>query len=83
MRDDEIGTHVKTDELILQFGERLFEKLGHHVHNYQYIAQRMRELARRIIAMKTVKPNCKQNSPVSSTRELGLAPKSCQKSCRF
>lgn len=56
MIDDKITTLVKADELIIKFGERCFEKLGHHQHQQNYISQRMRELGRLLLSMKAVDP---------------------------
>lgn len=52
IRDDVIGQKAKTDPLILEFGERRFEKTGMHEHTYTHIACRMRELARLVLAMQ-------------------------------
>lgn len=60
MRNDVITLTVKNDKTILQFGKRLCEKLGHHSHNHNYIAQRMRELARLMIAVQDIKPDVRK-----------------------
>lgn len=60
MRKDVITLTVKNDKTILQFGKRLCEKLGHHSHNHNYIAQRMRELARLMIAVQDIKPDVRK-----------------------
>ena len=57
MRDDEVKKIVESDQLIMNFGEKLFEKVGTKVHQHQYVSQRLRELARLILEMREFKIN--------------------------
>uniref|UniRef100_K1PTK9 Uncharacterized protein n=1 Tax=Magallana gigas TaxID=29159 RepID=K1PTK9_MAGGI len=52
MRDDDVKSILQTDDLILSFGYRLFEKVGCNDHQFQYVSQRLRELCRLLIVMK-------------------------------
>lgn len=52
MRDDDVKSILQTDDLILSFGYRLFEKVGCNDHQFQYVSQRLRELGRLLIVMK-------------------------------
>ena len=49
-----VFTKLRSDSLILLFGERQYEKLGHHVQNDQYISQRLRELGRLLITINKI-----------------------------
>ncbi|PIK42020.1 hypothetical protein BSL78_21142 [Apostichopus japonicus] len=44
---------------IVQYGERMFAKLGHERHQVGYISQKMRELARLLLKIKETKPDVK------------------------
>ena len=46
MRNDHLANTVKNDPLILEYGQRQFEKVGKHAHTHQYVSQSLRELAR-------------------------------------
>lgn len=52
MRDDDVKSILQTDDLILSFGYRLFEKVGCNDHQFQYVSQRLRELGTFLIVMK-------------------------------
>ena len=53
MLNDEITEAAINDPLIMKFGESIFNKLRKQ-HNANYIRQRMRQLARLLLAAKTV-----------------------------
>lgn len=44
MRDDEVCRAIEGDDLIMRFGQRLYEEQGHHPHRLPYVAQKMRDL---------------------------------------
>ena len=46
MKADEILLVVRNDNLIVSYGEKLYEKHGHLKHMFKYIKQKLRELAR-------------------------------------
>ncbi len=52
MRQDDIARVVRSDNIIIQFGEKLYKKHGHKKHLHGYISQKMRELARFLIAAR-------------------------------
>lgn len=52
MRQDDISFHIRSDSLICRYGEALFAKHGRVKSKHQYIAQRMRELGRFMLAAK-------------------------------
>lgn len=44
MRVDEVCRAIEGDDLIMRFGQRLYEEQGHHPHRLPYVAQKMRDL---------------------------------------
>ena len=46
MQHDDISLTVKNDSLIMNFGCRLYFKVGHSEHMHSYVSQKMRELGR-------------------------------------
>ncbi|XP_037396315.1 uncharacterized protein LOC119263848 isoform X1 [Pygocentrus nattereri] len=54
MHQDEISICVRNDPLICKFGDVLFEKHGHNKFQHSYIAQKMRELGRFLIAAREI-----------------------------
>lgn len=59
MRDDDITLTVKSDLRILDLGKRLYEKHGHENHKIQYISQKLRKLARLLLACKSLTKDIK------------------------
>ncbi|XP_052806669.1 uncharacterized protein LOC128235921 [Mya arenaria] len=51
MKNDIITVKVKTDPLIIQFGERKYERTGKHAHTHQYISQKLRVLGRLVLSV--------------------------------
>ena len=62
LRDDHIAARILSDQLILEFGQRRYDKTGNHQHTPQHIAQRMRELGRLVIQANKMDPSLKQLS---------------------
>lgn len=52
MKPDLITLIIKNDPLILLFGTKLFNKLGHLRHLWSHISQKMREIARLVQAVR-------------------------------
>ncbi|XP_071828763.1 uncharacterized protein [Apostichopus japonicus] len=59
MTYDSISFAARHDHIIVQYGERMFAKLGHERHQVGYISQKMRELARLLLKIKETKPDVK------------------------
>ena len=49
---DDIAHIVKNDKLLLSFGERIFQKSKGLPHQFNYVRQKMRQLARFLLIMK-------------------------------
>lgn len=52
MRDDPVGRICQNDPLIMEYGTRLYAKVGHAKHMHQYIREKMRELGRLLLKLK-------------------------------
>ena len=52
MHQDEVTAAMRTDDLIMKFGTRLFFKHGHLVHRKQYIRDRLRQVGRLLMHMR-------------------------------
>ncbi|XP_053400253.1 uncharacterized protein LOC123523522 [Mercenaria mercenaria] len=59
---------VKSDPLILALGQRKFDKTGQYPHTHQYIAQKLRELARFVIALQKIDSSIKTLSDCFSAK---------------
>lgn len=63
MLNDKITAIVMGDPLILAFGERLLIKVGANTHQYNYVKQKLRELARLLQSLKS------SNSVITSLQD--------------
>ncbi|XP_076837036.1 uncharacterized protein LOC143482555 [Brachyhypopomus gauderio] len=52
MHEDAVTNVVRTEKVILKFGEHLFNKHGHDVTKHEYIRQKMRETGRLVLQGK-------------------------------
>ncbi|KAJ8311177.1 hypothetical protein KUTeg_011278 [Tegillarca granosa] len=50
MKEDDVKEKITSDDLILEYGRRLYEDHGHAIHRHPYISQKLRELGRLLIA---------------------------------
>jgi len=57
MCQDEITNLVRNDAVIVRFGENLYQRQSHHNDFRTNISQKMREIARLIIALRTREPS--------------------------
>ena len=49
MQHDAASIAVKNDPLILDYGSRLYDAMGHEKHTHNYVSQKMRELGRLLL----------------------------------
>ncbi|KAM9765903.1 uncharacterized protein ACNS7B_003023 isoform 2-T2 [Menidia menidia] len=52
MRQDEVTLHIRNDDMIINYGNSLYAKKGREKSQHAYIAQKMRELGRFVLAAK-------------------------------
>lgn len=50
MLQDNITSHVRGDEMICKYGDSLFDRKGREQSQHRYIAQKLRELVRFVLA---------------------------------
>ncbi|XP_046569801.1 uncharacterized protein LOC124278098 [Haliotis rubra] len=55
VHSDTVSLVVRNDDLIVQYGCRLFNKCASNVHQYQYVRQKMRELGRFLLCARETK----------------------------
>ncbi|XP_051263464.1 uncharacterized protein LOC127367551 isoform X30 [Dicentrarchus labrax] len=56
MIQDEVYSAVKSDVCIMEFGEHLYNRLGHDVGKHEYILQKLRELGRLLVCSRKTTP---------------------------
>ncbi|XP_048048612.1 uncharacterized protein LOC125269706 [Megalobrama amblycephala] len=56
MLQDNITAHVRGDEMICKYGHSLFARKGREQSQHRYIAQKLRELGRFVLAAKKINP---------------------------
>ncbi|PJE78088.1 hypothetical protein CI610_02980 [invertebrate metagenome] len=57
MRNDEVKSVILKDTTLLNFACRMYEQNGHLQHRHQYLAQRLRELGRMLLAIQEKSPS--------------------------
>ncbi|KAI7789439.1 hypothetical protein IRJ41_018073 [Triplophysa rosa] len=78
MRQDEITQTIMDDSLICLFGESLYTKCGHDKTQHQYIIQKMRELARFIIEVKSKSKKVRNLTELCNPENFLLAVTACK-----
>ncbi|XP_064180423.1 uncharacterized protein LOC135249061 [Anguilla rostrata] len=73
MHPDDVSMQVKKDPLICKFGDMLFAKHGHNETQHQYIAMKMRELARFVLALQKMDGNIEYLRDVIMPSRFDLA----------
>ncbi|XP_054908272.1 uncharacterized protein LOC129374093 [Poeciliopsis prolifica] len=56
MHGDEVYNAVKSDELIIEYGQHLYSRLGDDASRHEYIRQKLRELGRLLINSRKTTP---------------------------
>ncbi|XP_053093359.1 uncharacterized protein si:ch211-266o15.1 isoform X3 [Pangasianodon hypophthalmus] len=75
MKQDNVLHHIRDDALICKYGARLFEKLGHDKKRQVYVTQKMRELARFMLAVKELDGSVQYLHHVCTPSRLDLVIK--------
>ncbi|KAG5855867.1 hypothetical protein ANANG_G00001230 [Anguilla anguilla] len=73
MHPDDVSMQVKKDPLICKFGDMLFAKHGQNETQHQYIAMKMRELARFVLALQKMDGNIEYLRDVIMPSRFDLA----------
>lgn len=83
MINDEVKIVVRNDLIINKIGAKLNKKHRHHPHLYTHISQKMRELARFLMAARKVDPEIQSISDVIHKQKFKVAIKSTQILCSY
>ena len=83
MRQDDVSFHIRSDSLICRYGEALFAKHGRVKSKHQYIAQRMRELGRFMLVVKSMNETVKDLADVCAPSWYKLVVSAAKKVSEF
>ncbi|XP_033730108.1 uncharacterized protein LOC117319405, partial [Pecten maximus] len=83
MNADEITIAARNDRIITKVGEKLYQKHGHLPHLYSHVSQKMRELARLLIAVRGQQPDVNSLSDLLHPERFMLAVKATKILCNF
>ena len=90
MTNDDIACIIQRDALILQFGERVFNKCANQPHQHGYVKQKVRELGRFLKCMKLENVHVKNLKdcidPAKFRQVTGAVRKLCKyetETCKF
>ncbi|XP_023806626.1 M-phase phosphoprotein 8 isoform X3 [Oryzias latipes] len=79
MHQDEISTHIRTDPLICKYGHALSLKYANDKSQFSYIAQKMRELGRFVLAVNELDKRVKYLHEVCLPSKFELAVEGVKK----
>ncbi|XP_062313543.1 M-phase phosphoprotein 8 isoform X2 [Osmerus eperlanus] len=83
MNQDEIAVHIRNDPLICKYGNALSARHDHDKSQYAYIAQKMRELARFMLAVNEVDNSVKYLHEICLPSKFELAVEGAKKVSGF
>nr|XP_046259470.1 M-phase phosphoprotein 8 isoform X3 [Scatophagus argus] len=83
MHQDDISKHIRNDPLICKYGNALSAKYDHDKSQFAYIAQKMRELGRFVLAVNEVDKNVKYLHEVCLPSRFDLAVEGAKKVSGF
>ena len=83
MLGDAISLCAKNDSLIVKSGTKMYEKLGHKRHLHTYISQKMRELARFVLAIREVDSSIVDLSDCMTARKFPSILKAVRQLCKY
>ncbi|XP_077094610.1 uncharacterized protein LOC143746582 isoform X1 [Siphateles boraxobius] len=73
MQQDHVTSHIRSDEMICAYGDALFAKKGREESQHRYIAQKLRELGRFMLAAKEIDKHAKTLKDVCDPAKFRLA----------
>lgn len=83
MHQDDISRHIRNDPLICKYGNALSAKYDHDKSQFAYIAQKMRELGRFVLAVNELDKSVKYLHEVCQPSKFQLAVKGAKKLSGF
>ncbi|XP_067248867.1 uncharacterized protein [Chanodichthys erythropterus] len=73
MQQDHVTSHIRSDEMICAYGDALFAKKGREESQHRYIAQKLRELGRFMLAAKEIDRHAKTLKDICDPANFKLA----------
>ncbi|KAK9976624.1 hypothetical protein ABG768_021829, partial [Culter alburnus] len=73
MQQDHVTSHIRSDEMICAYGDALFAKKGREESQHRYIAQKLRELGRFMLAAKEIDKRAKTLKDICDPANFKLA----------
>ncbi|XP_058470675.1 M-phase phosphoprotein 8 isoform X2 [Solea solea] len=83
MHQDDISRHIRNDPLICKYGNALAVKYDHDKSQFAYIAQKMRELGRFIVAVNELDNSVKYLHEICQPSKFELAVEGAKKASGF
>ncbi|XP_035507013.2 M-phase phosphoprotein 8 isoform X2 [Scophthalmus maximus] len=83
MHQDDISKHIRNDPLICKYGNALSVKYDHDKSQFAYIAQKMRELGRFVLAVNELDNSVKYLHEVCLPSKFALAVEGAKKASGF
>lgn len=78
MLQDHVTAHIRSDEMICAYGDALFAKKGREKSQHRYIAQKLRELGRFMLAAKNIDKHVKSLKDICDPSNFQLAIKAAR-----
>ncbi|XP_051809978.1 uncharacterized protein LOC127535650 [Acanthochromis polyacanthus] len=79
MLQDRVTCHIRTDEMICAYGDALFAKKGREDSQHRYIAQKLRELGRFVLAAKEIDKHVRGLKDICDPANFQLAIKAARR----
>ncbi|XP_026224135.1 uncharacterized protein LOC113167589 isoform X2 [Anabas testudineus] len=83
MQQDHVTSHIRSDAMICTYGESLFAKKGREQSQHRYIAQKLRELGRLVLAAKEIDKSMKSLKEMCDPTKFELVIKATRKVSNF
>nr|XP_040057946.1 M-phase phosphoprotein 8 isoform X2 [Gasterosteus aculeatus aculeatus] len=83
MHQDDVSRHIRNDPLICKYGNALSAKYYHDKSQFAYIAQKMRELGRFVVAVNELDPCVKYLHEICQPSRFELAVEGAKKASGF
>ncbi|XP_054869079.1 uncharacterized protein LOC129349540 [Amphiprion ocellaris] len=78
MLQDHVTSHIRSDEMICAYGDALFAKKGREESQHRYIAQKLRELGRFVLAAKEIDKHVQSLKDICDPANFQLAIKAAR-----
>ncbi|XP_059900285.1 uncharacterized protein LOC132451691 isoform X2 [Gadus macrocephalus] len=79
MLQDNVTSHIRSDEMICKYGDALFARKGREQSQHGYIAQKLRELGRFVLAAKKIDKSVKSLKDICDPTKFDLAVKAARR----